>query len=77
MEIFTTLLIVLFVVTAIYYVVYFSLIYYWHEAKLSFIVLPAMSTFEFFIVGFLVVAIISILINYLPEVLNAFNIKWL
>jgi len=70
MEIFTTLLILLFILTAIYYIVFFSLVYYWHETKLSFLVLPVIYTFEFFIVGFLIISIISIVIYYVPEILK-------
>jgi ABC-type multidrug transport system permease subunit len=70
MEIFTTLFIILLVATAIYYVVFFSLIYYWHEAKLSYLILPVIYTFEFFIVGFLIISIISILVYYFPELLK-------
>lgn len=73
MEVFTTLFLILLIATAIYYIVFFSLIYYWHETKMSFVVLPAISTFEFFIVGFLVISIISMIVNYLPEFLILIN----
>lgn len=70
MDIFNLLLILLFVVTAIYYIVFFSLTYYWHENKTTFIVVPLIYTFEFFVAGFLVISIISIVFNYFPELLN-------
>jgi len=77
MDIFFTLLVVLFILTCIYYVVYFSLAYYWHETKLTFLVLPIISTFEFFLIGFLVISIISIIVNYIPEFLSVFSPQWL
>ena len=59
-------LIVLFAMSVIFYIVSFTFIYYWHLVKISVVVVPALWTFEFFSVGFLIVALVSILINYLP-----------
>ena len=70
MEIFTTLLIVLFIATAIFYIIFFSFIYYWHLKKTSFVVVPAIFTFEFFLTGFLIVAIVSLVLNYAPYLLK-------
>ncbi len=56
--------------TAIYYIVFFSLLYYWHEKKATFVVVPIIFTFYFFAIGFLVVAIASLAIQYLPNFLN-------
>ena len=66
MDAFIIGLIVLFSMTAIFYIVLFSFIYYWHLKKISFVVVPAIFTFEFLIVGFLVISIVSIIIKYLP-----------
>ncbi len=66
MDVFTTGLIVLFVATAIFYIVLFSFIYYWHLKKISYVVVPAFFVFEFFITGFFIVCIVSIVFNYLP-----------
>ena len=74
MDIFSTLLIVLFIATAIFYIVFFSLIYYWHEKKMSFVVVPVIFTFEFFLAGFLVVCILSIVISYSPFLLKFFGL---
>jgi hypothetical protein len=74
MDVFTVGLIVLFSMTAIFYIVVFSFFYYWHLKKISFIVMPAIFAFEFFAVGFLIVAIVSIAINYLPIVVNFFGL---
>jgi hypothetical protein len=63
-------LIVLFVMTAIFYIVLFSFIFYWHLAKISFVVVPAVFTFEFLVQGFFIVAIVSIIINYLPGIIR-------
>lgn len=66
MDAFIIGLIVLFAMTAIFYIVLFSFIFYWHLKKISFVVVPAIFTFEFLIVGFLVISIVSIIIKYLP-----------
>ena len=69
MDVFTVGIITLFAATAIFYIVLFSFIYYWHLKKISFIVVPVIFTFEFFITGFFVVAIVSIVIKFLPEII--------
>jgi len=74
MDIFTTGLIVLFVLAAIFYIVLFSFIYYWHLQKISYVVVPAFFTFEFLITGFFVVCIVSIILNYLPVLITASGI---
>jgi len=74
MDIFTVGLIVLFAMTAIFYIVIFSFIFYWHLVKISFLVVPMIFTFEFFAKGFLVVAIVSIILNYLPVLVRAIGI---
>ena len=71
MDIFVTGLITLFVVTAIFYIVLFSFIYYWHLKKASFVVIPLVFTFEFFVMGFFVISIVSIILNYLPDLIRA------
>ena len=74
MDIFTTGLITLFVVGAIFYIVLFSFIYYWHLTKVSFFVVPAIFSFEFFAVGFFIVALVSIILNQLPVLIRAIGI---
>jgi hypothetical protein len=74
MDIFITGLIVLFIMTAIFYIVIFSFIFYWHLKKVSFIVLPLVFTFEFFAIGFLTVSIVSIILNYVPVIIRAVGI---
>ncbi|MDD5464521.1 MAG: hypothetical protein PHP62_05225 [Candidatus Moranbacteria bacterium] len=70
MDIFTVGIIVLLAMTAIFYVVLFSFIFYWHLKRLSYVVVPVIFTFEFFIMGFFVVAIVSFILNYLPEIVR-------
>ncbi len=65
MALFFWLIIVLFILTAIYFVVFFSLVYYWHETKTSFIIVPLIYTFEFFVIGFLIVSIISLVFQFI------------
>ena len=66
MDVFTVGLIVLSAMTAIFYIVLFSFIFYWHLVKTSFLVVPMIFAFEFFVIGFFIVAIVSIILNYLP-----------
>ena len=74
MDVFTTLLIILFIATAIFYIVFFSFIYYWHLKKISYVVVPAIFTFQFFAIGFLVVVILALAINYVPMLLKTIEI---
>lgn len=62
--------IVLFTATLIYYIVFASLVYYWHEKKTTVLVVPLIYTFEFFISAFLVVSIVWIVLQYFPDVLK-------
>ncbi len=62
--------IILFVATVIFYIVFFSLIYYWRETKVSPLVVPLIFTFEFFLTGFLVVSIVSLILQYLPKIIE-------
>lgn len=70
MDIFSILLIILFALTAIYYIVFFSLIFYWHLKKTSFVVVPFIFTFDFFLIGFLIVAIATLAVNYIPYLIE-------
>ena len=74
MDIFTTGIIVLFVMTAIFYIVLFSFIYYWHLKKITFVVVPVIFTFEFFVTGVFIVCIVSIILNFLPELIGLIGI---
>jgi len=64
---------ILFAATLVFYLVFFGLVYYWHEKKTTFVVVPLIYTFEFFLVGFLIVSIVSILLENLPQILNTFT----
>jgi hypothetical protein len=61
-------IIILFAATLIFYIVMFSLIYYWHLKKITLLVVPLLFTFEFFIVAFLAISIILLIFNYLPDI---------
>jgi hypothetical protein len=74
MDVFTTGIIVLFVMAAIFYIVLFSFIFYWHLKKISFVVVPVFFTFEFFIVGFFIIVLVSIIINYLPILVQVYGL---
>jgi hypothetical protein len=75
MAYFFLFLYILFGATAIYYIVFFSFLYYWHEKKSTFVVVPLIYTFNFFLIGFLIICIVSIAIEYMPDVfsLTKFN----
>ncbi len=62
--------VILFVCTIIYYLVFFGLVYYWHETKTTVVIVPLLYTFEFFVIGFLVMSLGVILLQYYPEILN-------
>jgi len=74
MDIFLTGIVVLFVATAIFNIVLFGFIYYWHLKKTTYIVVPMIWTFEFFAIGFFVVSITAIILNYLPVLVKGFGI---
>lgn len=61
--------VVLFAATVIFYLVFVSLIYYWHEKKTTVLIVPLLYTFEFFLAGFLVVSLVWFVFQYLPETL--------
>lgn len=66
MEVFFVGLLVLLVVTAIFYIVFFGFIYYWHLVKISFVIFPMLYTFEVFFKGFIALVVITLIIKYLP-----------
>jgi hypothetical protein len=70
MDVFTVGVLVLLAMTAIFYIVFFSFIYYWHLKKISYVVVPAIFTFEFFAAGFFVISAVSIILNFLPELVR-------
>ena len=74
MDIFTIGIIVLFVMTAIFYIVIFSFIFYGHLKKISFVIVPMIFAFEFFVIGFFVVSIVAIILKYLPDLVRVANL---
>jgi len=70
MSVFSIGLIVLFSASAIFYIVLFSFIYYWHLKKTTFVVVPAVFAFEYFAIGFFIISIVSIIIEYSPRLLG-------
>lgn len=74
LPIFLTGIITLFIFTAIFYIVFFVFVHYWHLKKITFVVVPAIFTFEFFSVGFLIVCATTIILNYLPYIINTLGI---
>ena len=64
MDFFTIAFIILLLATIIFYIVFVSLVYYWHDTRISYLVVPLIFTFEFFLIGFLVIAIASIFMYY-------------
>jgi len=74
MDFFTTGIITLLISAIVFYIILFSFIYYWHLKKISFIVLPVIFAFEFFLTGFLIVAIVSIILQYFPDLIRVLGI---
>jgi hypothetical protein len=70
MSYFFILIDILFFATIVFYLVFFALVHYWHEKKTTSVIVPLIYTFEFFAVGFLLITIVSILIEYLPKILS-------
>ena len=64
---------ILLAATLIFYLVFFSLIWYWHERKATVVIVPLIFTFEFFAVGFFVVSLICLVLQYLPDILFLIN----
>lgn len=73
MDIFSIGIITLLITTAVFYVVLFSFIFYWHLKKITYVVVPAIFTFEFLATGFLVVVIITLILQYVPEIVKFAN----
>ena len=71
MDIFLVGIVTLFVAAAIFYIVLFSFIFYWHLKKITFVVIPVIFAFEFFVMGFFAVSIVAIIFNYLPLLIQA------
>ena len=67
MSYFFWLSIALLVATLIFYAIFAGFIYYWHEKKTTVVVVPLLFTFEFFAIGFLVICLIGLLLQYGPE----------
>jgi len=70
MSIFFIGLYILFFATAIYYLIFFAFIYYWHTKTETYVIVPLIYTFWFFAVGFLLVCITSLSFEYAPEFIN-------
>lgn len=71
MDIFAIGLITLLASTAVFYIVLFSFIFYWHLKKISYIIVPLIFAFEFFVAGFFIISIGSIILIYLPELIRS------
>lgn len=74
MDVFSVGVITLFAMTALFFIVFFSFIYYWHLKKVTYFVVPLIFTFEFFAIGFLIVSIVTIIIQYAPILVGAAGI---
>ena len=74
MDVFTIGIIVLFIASAVFYAVFGGFIFYWHLKKISYVVVPVIFAFEFFVMGFFMVSIVSIILNYLPDLIRAAGI---
>ncbi|OGZ69881.1 MAG: hypothetical protein A3D44_03205 [Candidatus Staskawiczbacteria bacterium RIFCSPHIGHO2_02_FULL_42_22] len=62
--------IALLIATLIFYAVFFALANYWKETPVNLVVVPLLYTFDFFIIGFVVIASLSIFFQYLPDIIK-------
>ena len=60
----------LFFLTALFYIVFISLVYYWHEKRINFIVIPMIYTFDVFIVAFFAIALLVLLLQFYPDLIK-------
>ena len=61
-------IVTLFAATLIFYIVFLSLIYYWHLKSVTYVVVPLIFTFEFFLAAFLVITLVVLAIHYVPVI---------
>ncbi len=67
---FLTGLRILIILTILSWGVFFAFVYNWAEVKVTFLVVPLLFAFKFFLVGLLLLLIISIVfVEYLPMLL--------
>ncbi len=59
---------VLFVVTVIFYLIFFGFVLFWSKTKVTPIIVPLIYTFKFFLGGVMVVAIISFFLEIIPNI---------
>gem|GEM_PF-2525181 len=64
---------ILVILTVLFAIVFSSLAYYWHEKRQSVMVVPLLYTFEFFITAFFILFLLAFLLQYLPNILQAFS----
>jgi len=63
-------MLLLFAATLIYYLVFFLFVYYWHEKNITFVIVPLIYTFEFFLTAFLIISIVVLFLQYVPALLT-------
>jgi len=56
---------ILFALTILFYIFFLVSIYSWSETKTTFLVVPFIYTFQFFIIGFLMVVVFAIGLDFL------------
>jgi hypothetical protein len=73
MDIFYLGIVTLAVVVLVFYLVLFSFVYYWHAKKTTYVVVPLLFAFEIFIRGVVVVALVALILNYLPGLIHSIS----
>lgn len=74
MDVFFTGIVTLLIVTAVFYIVFFGFIFYWHLNWKSYIVVPVIFTFEVFLRGFIITTAISLFFYWAPFIINTLNL---
>lgn len=62
--------IILLSASAIFYSAFVLMIYYWHEKKITVLIVPFLYAFDFFVISFLIIFPIAFLLEYFPEILK-------
>ncbi len=73
-DVFFTGISVLLVMTAIFYLVFFGFVYYWHLKKTSLVFVPVWVAFILLWKGFIAVVVTALLFRYLPDFIHFLNI---
>ena len=70
MDIFYVGITTLLATVLVFFLVFFSFVYYWHVKKTTYVIIPLLFMFDIFLRGVIVVAIVSLILYYLPGLIH-------